>query len=52
MFYRSWDAHQEIGVPTSIGASARCFPNGEGLSALLRIARITFESQMAKDASA
>ena len=40
---------QKIAVPTSIGASARCFPNDQGLFALLHIAGIALESQMAKN---
>ena len=43
------DAHRKIAVPTSIGASARCFPNDQGLLALLHIAGIALESQMAKN---
>jgi hypothetical protein len=46
------DAHQKIAVPTSIGASARCFPNDQGLFALLHIAEIALESQMAKNPAA
>jgi hypothetical protein len=43
------DAHQKIAVPTSIGASARCLPNDQGPFALLHIAEIALESQMAKN---
>jgi hypothetical protein len=47
-----YEAPQEIAAPASIGISARCFQNDEGLFALLHVARIVFESQMANDATA
>jgi hypothetical protein len=47
-----YDAPQEIAAPTSSRISARCFQNDEGLFALLHVARIVFESQMANDATA
>ena len=47
-----YDASQEIAAPASIDISARCFQNDEGLFALLHIARIVFEGQMANDATA
>ena len=40
---------QKIAVPASIDASARCFPNDQGLFALLHIAEMALESQMAKN---
>jgi hypothetical protein len=47
-----YDAPQEIAAPTSSRISARCFQNDESLFALLNVARIVFESQMANDATA
>ena len=47
-----YDAPQEIAAPASIHISARGFQNDKGLFALLHVARIVFESQMANDATA
>ena len=47
-----YDAPQEIAGPASIDISGRCFQNDKGLFALLHVARIVFESQMANDATA
>jgi hypothetical protein len=45
---RRW---QTIAKTTSSAASARCLPNDEGLFALLHVAGIVSESQMAEDAA-